>query len=110
MKMYRPQASYRPESGDLRTIGLAYGMNCPNYRQVFDVFRAYHDHADPVVRANVVLGIMYACRRFDRCDPRLIKPLLMHGLRDGERMVRDNAETVAADLKYCFKVSFGGRA
>ena len=84
------------------------GFNHKNWKFIQDISVRLSEHKNPIIRANSMLGLMYAARFRGRVEKNIVKPVLLRALKDEDPRVSSNAEDAIDDINHFMKWKIGG--
>lgn len=84
------------------------GFNHENWKFIQDVSVRLSEHKNPIIRANSMLGLMYAARFRGRVEKNIVKPVLLKALKDEDPRVSSNAKDAIDDINHSLKWNIGG--
>lgn len=92
----------------VRRIPISLGFYHENWEFIQDICVQLSGHRDSWVRANSLLGLSYAARFHGRVEKRVVKPILLRGLRDADPHVAATAQDALDDINFLMKWRIGG--
>jgi hypothetical protein len=92
----------------LRKIPIRLGFHHENWRFIQDVSVRLSSHRDVDVRANSLLGLLYAARFRGRVEKNVVKPILLRALRDSHPHVVYTAQDAIEEINLVMKWDIGG--